>query len=179
MAHRECLERPCDVTLWCDLFALEKGLSSAWHCLARFIGLSQSEYLILIAVNQAEPESEVGIAEIARRLADMEFNLLATGGTADSLEAAGVPVTRVKKLKEGQPNLLDYFAERAVALVVNTPSGKHARSDGGKIRAAAVQAGVPCLTTLEAALAAVKAMEALRDEEIQVQSLQERFAAGA
>ena len=120
-----------------------------------------------------------GIAEIARRLADMEFNLLATGGTADSLEAAGVPVTRVKKLKEGQPNLLDYFAERAVALVVNTPSGKHARSDGGKIRAAAVQAGVPCLTTLEAALAAVKAMEALRDEEIQVQSLQERFAAGA
>lgn len=68
MAHRECLERPCDVTLWCDLFALEKGLSSAWHCLARFIGLSQSEYLILIAVNQAEPESEVGIAEIARRL---------------------------------------------------------------------------------------------------------------
>ncbi len=68
MAHRECLERPCDVTLWCDLFALEKGLSSAWHCLARFIGLSQSEYLILIAVSQAEPESEVGIAEIARRL---------------------------------------------------------------------------------------------------------------
>ncbi len=117
-----------------------------------------------------------GITELAQKLADLKFSLLATGGTADSLEAAGVPVTRVKKLAEGKPNLLDYFADRAVALVVNTPSGKHARSDGGKIRAAAVQAGVPCVTTLEAATAAVKAIEALRGEEIQVQSLQERFA---
>ena len=82
----------------------------------------------------------------------------------------------MKKLVEGKPNLLDYFADRSVALVLNTPSGKRARSDGGRIRAAAVQAGVPCLTTLEAATAAVKAMEALREEEMQVQALQERFA---
>ena len=60
--------------------------------------------------------------------------------------------------------------------MVNTPSGKGARTDEGKIRAAAVQAGVPCVTTLEAATAAVKAMEALRDEEMQVQALQDRFA---
>jgi carbamoyl-phosphate synthase large subunit len=63
-----------------------------------------------------------------------------------------------------------------VALVVNTPSGKGARTDEGKIRAAAVQAGVPCVTTLEAATAAVKAIEALGEEEMQVQALQERFA---
>ncbi len=113
--------------------------------------------------------------ELARRLVELGFSLLATGGTADALEAGSVPVRRVKKLKEGQPNLLDYFAHRDVALVVNTPSGKRARSDGGRIRAAAVQAGVPCLTTLEAATAAVKAIEALREEEMQVQSLQERF----
>ena len=86
------------------------------------------------------------------------------------------PCRRVKKLQEGQPNLLDYFADRAVALVVNTPSGKGARTDEGKIRAAAVQAGVPCVTTLEAATAAVKAIEALREEEMQVQALQDRFA---
>jgi carbamoyl-phosphate synthase large subunit len=113
---------------------------------------------------------------LASRLADLGFSLLATGGTAEALEAAGVAVTRVKKLKEGTPNLLDYFAKREVALVVNTPSGKHARSDGGRIRAAAVQAGVPCLTTIEAASAAVKAIEALREEDMQVQALQERFA---
>ncbi len=116
------------------------------------------------------------IVELARRLVDLGFSLLATGGTADTLESAGVPVTRVKKLKEGTPNLLDYFARREVALVVNTPSGKRARTDGGRIRAAAVQAGVPCVTTIEAATAAVKAIEALREEEMQVQSLQERFA---
>ena len=103
-------------------------------------------------------------------------NLLRSTVAADERPLGGVSVRRVKKLIEGTPNLLDYFAERAVALVVNTPSGKRARTDGGRIRAAAVQAGVPCLTTLEAATAAVKAIEALREEEMQVQSLQERFA---
>jgi carbamoyl-phosphate synthase large subunit len=112
----------------------------------------------------------------AKRLVELDFSLLATGGTADALDAAGVPVRRVKKLKEGTPNLLDYFARREVALVINTPSGKRARTDGGRIRAAAVGAGVPCLTTIEAVNAAVKAIEALREEEIEVQSLQERFA---
>jgi carbamoyl-phosphate synthase large subunit len=114
--------------------------------------------------------------ELARKFVELKFSLLATGGTAAALEAGGIPVRRVKKLVEGTPNLLSYFADRAVALVVNTPSGKKARTDGGKIRAAAVQAGVPCLTTLEAATAAVKAIEVLRGEEMQVQALQERFA---
>jgi carbamoyl-phosphate synthase large subunit len=116
------------------------------------------------------------IAEIARRFVDLGFSLLSTGGTAGTLEAAAIPVLRLKKLKEGEPNLLNYFADKSVALVVNTPSGKGARTDEGKIRAAAVGAGVPCVTTIEAATAAVKAIEALRDEEMQVQSLQERFA---
>jgi carbamoyl-phosphate synthase large subunit len=115
------------------------------------------------------------VVEIARRFVGLGFSLLATGGTAGTLEAAGIPVQRLKKLKEGEPNLLNYFADNAVALVVNTPSGKGARTDEGKIRAAAVQAGVPCVTTLEAATAAIKAIEALRDEEMQVLSLQERF----
>ncbi|MEX2308150.1 MAG: carbamoyl-phosphate synthase large subunit [Pirellulales bacterium] len=114
--------------------------------------------------------------DLARRLSDLGFSLLATSGTAGVLETAGVPVSRVKKVKEGEPNLLNYFAEHAVALVVNTPSGKGARTDEGKIRAAAVQAGVPCLTTLEATTAAVKAIEALREEDMQVQALQDRFA---
>jgi carbamoyl-phosphate synthase large subunit len=116
-----------------------------------------------------------GIVELARRLVKMGFSILATSGTADALEAAGVPVRRVKKLSEGQPNVLDYFADRAVALVINTPSGKRARSDGWRIRSAAVAAGVPCVTTLEAATAAVKAIEALREEEIEVQAMQDRL----
>jgi carbamoyl-phosphate synthase large subunit len=119
---------------------------------------------------------KAGVTALARRLAELGFSMLSTSGTADALEAAGIAVRRIKKLKEGQPNLLDYFADRAVALVINTPSGKKARSDGGRIRAAAVQAGVPCVTTLEAATAAVKAIEALREEDMEVQALQERFS---
>ena len=109
---------------------------------------------------------------------ELKFSLLATerhGRCARSRRRSGPPR---EQTQEGKPNLLDYFADRAVALVMNTPSGKRGRTDGGRIRAAAVQAGVPCVTTLQAATAAVKAIEALREEEMQVQSLQERFANG-
>ena len=64
-----------------------------------------------------------------------------------------------------------------VSLAINTPNGKGARTDEGRIRAAAVQHGVPCITTVQAAQAAVRAMEALREEDMNVQALQDRFAA--
>ena len=81
----------------------------------------------------------------------------------------------MNKLSQGRPNLLDYLAEESVALVMNTPVGKGARTDEGKIRAAAVAAGVPCVTTIEACEAAAAAMEALATEEMRVECLQERF----
>ncbi|HWL74771.1 MAG TPA: carbamoyl phosphate synthase large subunit, partial [Burkholderiaceae bacterium] len=115
------------------------------------------------------------IIDLARRLSAMGFQLLATEGTSRRLEGGGVPVTRVKKLQEGHPNLLDYLANDDLRLIINTPSGKGARTDEGRIRAAAVAHGVPCITTLQAADAAVVAMEALRDEEMCVQALQDRF----
>jgi carbamoyl-phosphate synthase large subunit len=116
------------------------------------------------------------IVDLAKRLHNIGYSILATDGTAKVLEAADVPTRRVKKISEGHPNLLDFLTDGEVALVMNTPRGKGARTDEGKIRAAAVQAGVPCLTTIEAATAAVRAMEALREEEMQVQALQDRFA---
>ena len=116
------------------------------------------------------------IVGLASRLTDMGYSLLATTGTAAVLEQAGIPSRQVKKISEGHPNLIDFLTDGEVALVMNTPKGKGARTDEGRIRAAAVQAGVPCLTTIEAATAAVMAMEALREEEISVQSLQDRLA---
>ncbi|NOZ39216.1 MAG: carbamoyl-phosphate synthase large subunit [Planctomycetes bacterium] len=116
------------------------------------------------------------IVDLAGRLHKLGFKLLASEGTAAVLEAGGIPTTPVKKIREGHPNLLDFLSDGEVALVMNTPRGKGARTDEGKIRAAAVQAGVPCLTTLEAATAAVMAMEALCEEEMEVQALQDRFA---
>ncbi|RIK72511.1 MAG: carbamoyl phosphate synthase large subunit, partial [Planctomycetota bacterium] len=121
-------------------------------------------------------KSKPAIVDLARRLHGLGYALLATDGTAKLLESAAVPTRRVKKISEGHPNLLDFLTDGQVALVMNTPRGKGARTDEGKIRAAAVQAGVPCLTTIEAATAAVRAMEALRQEEMQVQALQDRFA---
>jgi carbamoyl-phosphate synthase large subunit len=116
--------------------------------------------------------------DLARRLEKLGFELLATKGTAARLESGGVKVTRLKKLQEGYPNVLDYMANGDLQLVMNTPSGKGARTDEGKIRAAAVSHGIPCLTTIQAADAAVLAMEALRDEHMGVLSVQERFAKG-
>ena len=103
-----------------------------------------------------------------------QASILATPGTAESLEAAGIAVERIKKIQDGSPNLLDYFERDEVDLVMNTPVGKGARTDEGRIRSAAVSHGVPCITTLEAATAAVKAMEALQQEELAVQALQDR-----
>jgi carbamoyl-phosphate synthase large subunit len=116
------------------------------------------------------------IAPMARRLHELGFDIMATPGTATEVEAQGLPVTRVKKIAEGSPNLIDYLKNEDVSLIMNTPNGKGARTDEGRIRAAAVQYGVPCITTIAAAVAAITAMEALREGELGVQSLQERFA---
>ena len=105
----------------------------------------------------------------------MGYELLATEGTAQSLEQEGIPVAHVKKIAEGHPNLIDYLIDGKVVLALNTPNGKGARTDEGRIRAAAVQYGVPCITTIQAAEAAVTAMEALQEEEMTVLALQDRF----
>jgi carbamoyl-phosphate synthase large subunit len=115
------------------------------------------------------------VVALARRLTALGYELIATEGTARRLREAGIDVQRVKKIAEGHPNLIDHMIDGEIALVMNTPSGKGARTDEGKIRAAAVQHGVPCITTIQAAEAAVMAMEALREERMQVQALQDRF----
>ncbi len=128
---------------------------------------------IFLSVTRRHKEQ---IVPLAQRLAAMGFEILSTEGTATRLEEAGVQVTHVRKLAEGHPNLIDYLINGEVALIMNTPSGKGARTDEGRIRAAAVQHGVPCITTIQAAEAAVKAMEALREEEMTVEALQDRFS---
>jgi carbamoyl-phosphate synthase large subunit len=128
---------------------------------------------IFISLTARHKESAV---RIGQSLIKLGFDLLATAGTAARLEEGGVKVTRVKKIAEGHPNLIDYLKNGDVQLILNTPSGKGARTDEGKIRASAVQFGVPCITTLAAAEAAVRAMEATRDATLEVESLQRRYA---
>ena len=127
---------------------------------------------IFVSVARRHKEHAVQLAE---RLAALGHELLATDGTAARLRDAGIDVTVVKKIAQGHPNLLDYLIDGNVSLILNTPSGKGARTDEGRIRAAAVQHGVPCITTIQAAEAAVAAMEAMRDDGMDVQPMQERF----
>lgn len=132
-----------------------------------------TEGKIFVSLSSRHKDSAVSLGTDLRALG---FEILATSGTASRLESEGVPVTRIKKLAEGQPNLIDYLKNQDVALIMNTPNGKGARTDEGKIRAAAVQQGVPCITTIAAAESAVRAMQALKEDVMTVQSLQERYA---
>ena len=98
---------------------------------------------------------------LAARLARAGLALVATSGTAAALAAAGLAVRPVRKVSEGSPHVADLIGAGEVALVVNTPRGGHgARTDGYEIRAAAVRAGIPCITTIEAAEAAAAALGA-------------------
>jgi len=113
------------------------------------------------------------IVPIARRLEAMGYRLLCTGGTASALIEQGIKVATVRKIAEGRPNLLDLLTDGEIALIVNTPSGKGARTDEGRIRAAAVSHGITCITTLNAARAALSALERLRQGDLDVYALQD------
>ncbi|MGB0653878.1 MAG: carbamoyl-phosphate synthase large subunit [Pirellulales bacterium] len=131
-----------------------------------------------IFLSVASQSAKKSMVDLARRLVKLGFELIATSGTAEALSQAGIEVEAVKKLQEGHPNLIDHLIDGRVQLIFNTPRGKGARTDEGRIRAASVLYGVPCITTLAAAEACVRAMEALRSEPMKVQAMQDRFMAG-
>jgi len=129
-----------------------------------------------IFLSVASVQAKESMKGLARRLIALGFELIATSGTARELAAAGIPVEVVKKLQEGHPNLIDHLIDGRVQLIFNTPRGKGARTDEGRIRAASVLYGVPCITTLPAAEACVRAMEGMRKAPLTVQPIQDRFA---
>ena len=112
----------------------------------------------------------------AKRLADMGFRLLATGGTAGVLQRAGIPVERVAKVSESPDNVAELIRAGRIDLVINTPFGRAPRTDGSFIRTASAAAGVPCITTLPGVFAAVRGIEALAGEPTEPRSVQEHHA---
>jgi carbamoyl-phosphate synthase large subunit len=127
-----------------------------------------------LSVRDADKDAAV---ELGRRLAGLGFDLCATSGTARALAAAGLPVTHVRKVaQEGTgPTVVDLVRRGRCDLVINTPVGRGARSDGYLIREAALLARVPCVTTLAGAFAATEAIARARRED--ALSLQERLSA--
>jgi carbamoyl-phosphate synthase large subunit len=111
--------------------------------------------------------------QLATRFHDLGFKVIATAGTAQAVSAMGVPVTVIKKIGEGSPNVVDCIRSGEVDLVINTPTGSGARADGYEIRTAAVHHGIPCVTTMTGASAASRAIFAAARGDAEVRSLQE------
>jgi carbamoyl-phosphate synthase large subunit len=126
-----------------------------------------------LSVRDADKDAAV---DLGRGLIDLGFELCATAGTAHALAAAGLPVTSVRKVGEDGDGatVVDLVRRRRCDLVVNTPAGRGARSDGYLIREAALVARIPCITTLAGAFAAIEAIARARNED--AVSLQERVA---
>ena len=116
------------------------------------------------------------VAEVARRFLDLGFKLVATHGTAEVLEEAGLTTERVFKVKEGRPNVVDLIKGERMHLIINTPQGPDPYFDEKAIRRAAVTAHIPTITTLAAARAAADGIAALQRGEIHVQALQQLHA---
>ncbi len=131
---------------------------------------------IFLSVNDRDKD---GVVDLARTFVEMGFHLVATHGTAEVLEAAGLPPERVYKVKEGRPNVVDLIKGDRIQLIVNTPRGQETFFDEKAIRRAAVLARIPTITTLAAARAAAEGIAALQGGTLSVFALQELHAARA
>jgi carbamoyl-phosphate synthase large subunit len=116
---------------------------------------------------------------VARRLAELGFELVATAGTQQYLSGHGLEVRPVLKVSEGRPHIVDLLIDREIALVVNTPLGRESQQDDALIRRTALRHDIPCITTLSGALACAEGIAALRKGALDVRSLQELHAGAA
>ncbi len=128
---------------------------------------------VFISVNDHD---KGGVLPHARALHEMGLQILATRGTAEFLNAQGVPAEMVYKVNEGRPNVVDLIKSGKLHIVFNTPLGRESFYDDGAIRKSATTHGVLCVTTLTATAAMVQAIRALRERQMDLVSLQEIHA---
>lgn len=120
----------------------------------------------------AKDRDKEWIVSIAQSLVEMDFELVATKGTAMALEAAGLTVEHTCKLAEEGTNVIDLMKESRVDLLINTPSGPVARVDEIKIRSEAILRGIPIVTTASGARATIGAIQTIRTMSWDVKSIQ-------
>ncbi|MBR0090550.1 MAG: carbamoyl phosphate synthase large subunit, partial [Lachnospiraceae bacterium] len=125
---------------------------------------------VLISVNRKDkPE----VPQVAKIFHDCGFKLMATGRTCDLIESCDIPVTRVKKIYEGRPNIIDYMTNGEIQLIVNSPVGKQSAHDDSYLRKNAIKLRIPYLTTMAAAKAAAEGLQYVqRQGTTSLQSLQ-------
>jgi carbamoyl-phosphate synthase large subunit len=125
---------------------------------------------VFISVSDAH---KAEVPALAKDFVELGFELVATGGTANVIEEAGLKVERVNKLAEGRPNSLDLLKNNELQLVINTPTGEVPRSDEVQIRTSAVYTGTPIMTTISSAKAAVNGIRAIKKSGYGVRTVQE------
>ncbi len=131
------------------------------------------EGTVFLSVKDADKEE---LVSIAKDLIEMNFKVIATGGTAKHLQNAGLNVTRINKVMEGQPHIVDALINGEVGLVINTTKGPQAFADAMSIRRIALMNKIPYYTVLSAAKAGVQAIRAMKSRDIHVAPLQSYFA---
>jgi len=129
-----------------------------------------SKGTVFLSVNEKDKE---GLVPIVRDLKDMDYKIITTSGTYRYLKKNGIETDHVFKAGEGRPNIVDLIKNRKIHLIINTPLGRQSRYDERAIRRAATQYSIACITTLSGAAAAAKALQAIRQENLTVRSLQE------
>jgi carbamoyl-phosphate synthase large subunit len=128
---------------------------------------------VFISVKDADKEA---VIPVAREFLKLGFEIISTSGTAAALAGAKVKVTKVFKIHEGRPNVLDRIKNGDITFIINTPSGKIPREHEVVIRNAALAAKIPIMTTVRAALASANGIRSLQKRKVQVRSLQEYHA---
>jgi carbamoyl-phosphate synthase large subunit len=128
---------------------------------------------VFLSVKNADKRA---IVSEARTLQALGYELFATEGTWRALKNNGMTVKRVNKVHEGRPHIVDMLKNREIDLILNTPYGKQQRVDDSSIRAAAVSAGIPCVTTKAGISAVIQALTAMHRGDYQVRSIQEHLA---
>ncbi|MFL6505309.1 MAG: carbamoyl-phosphate synthase large subunit [Candidatus Udaeobacter sp.] len=129
---------------------------------------------VFVSVKDADKEA---IIPVAREFLKLGFEIVSTSGTAQTLTEAKIKVTKVFKIHEGRPNVLDRIKNGDIHFIINTPSGKIPREHEVVIRNAALAAKIPIMTTVRAALASANGIRSLQKRKVQVRSLQEYHAA--
>jgi carbamoyl-phosphate synthase large subunit len=123
-------------------------------------------------------DDKPNVISLAHEFVGLGFKIIATSGTAAMLAAAGVPVTRVHKIREGRPHVLDLVRNGDINFIINTPSGKIPREDEVRIRNASLARKIPIMTTIRAAQASANGIRSLQRSNLRVKTLQE-YHAGA
>jgi carbamoyl-phosphate synthase large subunit len=125
---------------------------------------------VFVSVKDADKEA---IIPVAREFLKLGFEIVSTSKTAEALTQAKIKVTKVFKIHEGRPNVLDRIKNGDINFIINTPTGKIPREHEVVIRNAALAAKIPIMTTVRAALASANGIRSLQKRKVQVRSLQE------